>query len=97
MNATGNPATQLRVLHTKTISNEECKTFELVTNLPESRLCTFAGVGQGICQGDAGGGLTENRQLVGVASWKVPCALGTPDGFERISHYRDWILEITGY
>lgn len=53
-NAGGSQSEQLRVLKTKTISNEQCGNFDQVTNLPETKLCTYSGTGQGICQGDAG-------------------------------------------
>lgn len=44
-----------------------------------------------------GGPLIHNMLLVGIASWKVPCAVGVPDAYERISYYRSWILEVTTY
>lgn len=43
-----------------------------------------------------GGPLVANGQLIGVVSWGIPCALGSPDVFSRISSYRSWMMSVTG-
>lgn len=30
--------------------------------------------------------------VVGVASWVIPCALGWPDGWDRVSSFYSWII-----
>lgn len=81
---------------TRAISNAECRRFVPVSFVPESKICTNVGAGRGICQGDSGGPLTEDGELVGIVSWNIPCARGSPDGFERVAYFRDWIAENSG-
>ena len=45
--------------------------------------------------GDAGGPLTTSGSLIGVISWGIPCALGYPDVYARISSHCNWILANT--
>lgn len=61
-----------------------------------STLCTKAEKGIGSCHGDSGGPLTLNNQLIGILSWGVPCALGRPDVYTRITSFTDWITKLTG-
>lgn len=61
----------------------------------ETTLCTIKARGQGACFGDSGGPLVQNRTLVGLVSWGVPCAQGKPDMFTRVSSYIDWIVQET--
>ena len=71
----------LRTLDTTTLSNAECRSRHSYWNaerITDNNLCTDNGVGQGFCQAGAGGSLVWNAQLIGVASWNVPCALGFP-------------------
>lgn len=42
-------------------------------------------------QGDRGGPLTLNGQLVGIVSWAVSCASGFPGVFASVAHYFDWM------
>lgn len=62
----------------------------------DSKMCTFTRSAEGTCHGDEGGALIVGGQIVGVSSWQVPCAVGHPDVYERISSFRFWILSITG-
>lgn len=46
-------------------------------------------------QGDSGGPLVCNGELAGVVSWGNPCANGLPDGYARVSYYREWLYNQT--
>ncbi|KAF5285994.1 hypothetical protein FQR65_LT12992 [Abscondita terminalis] len=59
-------------------------------------LCTFAGTGQGACNGDSGGPLIYNGVQVGVVSWGIPCARGVPDVFTSVPAFRNWIRANSG-
>lgn len=48
--------------------------------------------GQGVCDMDNGGPLVLEGSIIGISSWKVPCALGYPDTFTRVANFRDWIF-----
>ncbi|XP_045487620.1 chymotrypsin-2-like [Pieris rapae] len=63
---------------------------------PEAEICAFKGFGKGTCKGDSGSPLVcaDNYQQVGVTSWGIPCALGAPDIFSRLSSYKEWILSV---
>ena len=45
-------------------------------------------------QGDSGGPLTANNEVVGIASWVVPCGKGYPDVYTNVYAYRSWIKSI---
>ncbi|CAO1353413.1 unnamed protein product [Diamesa hyperborea] len=82
-----------------TITNDDCRSRFGASNAAkvfDSNICTFTRAGQGICNGDGGGPLVANGQLIGVVSWGIPCALGSPDVFSRISSYRSWMMSVTG-
>lgn len=63
-------------------------------NIIASMVC--AGVeGKGACQGDSGGPLqcVQNNQWIqaGITSFGVPCALGIPEVYSRVSSFENWI------
>merc|ERR1712173_250989 len=50
------------------------------------------GGGKSACQGDAGGPVTFNNQVVGIQSWAYGCAQADyPDVFTDVAVYRTWI------
>uniref|UniRef100_A0A182WIB9 Peptidase S1 domain-containing protein n=1 Tax=Anopheles minimus TaxID=112268 RepID=A0A182WIB9_9DIPT len=84
--------TMLQSLQVITLSNEDCKAKSLYPEYVHiGHLCTLTKAGQGACNGDSGGPLVYEGKLVGVVNFGVPCALGYPDGFARVSYYHDWI------
>jgi trypsin len=72
------------------ISLKECTRF--FYDVSDQHICTFEGFGKGMCNGDSGGALTYNGDLVGIVSFgKIPCASGSPDVFTRVYQYKNWI------
>lgn len=57
-------------------------------------ICSFGAVGNGMCMGDSGGPLVAHGQLAGAVSWGVPCGVGAPDVFARISSHHGWIVSV---
>ncbi|XP_055585178.1 chymotrypsin-2-like [Uranotaenia lowii] len=85
----------LRFLRVNLISNEECADeFDdaYTERLFDNTVCSAGVEGRGTCIGDAGGPLVHDGELIGVISWGVPCGLGLPDVYARISNHRGWIL-----
>lgn len=60
-----------------------------------NNFCTFNGIGQGTCIGDAGSPVVMNNEVVGIVSWDDFCGLGSPDVHVRISNFRSWFIENT--
>uniref|UniRef100_A0AAG5CX19 Peptidase S1 domain-containing protein n=1 Tax=Anopheles atroparvus TaxID=41427 RepID=A0AAG5CX19_ANOAO len=91
--------TRLQFIRTDIIDSDECAAqFEepYASRVSEQRtICTSNQPDQGVCLGDAGGPLVLDGVLVGVQSWSIPCGLGLPDVYERVSHHRPWILAHT--
>ncbi|XP_026461617.1 chymotrypsin-1-like [Ctenocephalides felis] len=87
------PPNDLQELNTFTIPQSVCRRMFNEDKIPihDSQICTFADMGKGACKGDSGGPLVINGQLHGIVSWGIPCAVGKPDVFTRVSHYVDWI------
>lgn len=82
---------------TTTIANDECRSRLHELNgdrISDKKLCTLTRSTEGTCYGDEGGGLIANGQLIGVASWQVPCATGVPDVYERVAAHRLWITSL---
>lgn len=82
-----------------TISNSICKSMHGSTDkekITEGVLCTYTAVDKGMCNGDSGGPLVYNNELVGVISWGVPCAVGKPDVYTRISTVYSWLDLVCG-
>jgi secreted trypsin-like serine protease len=93
---TGGPApNNLQYITLTTLNNADCLNRVGWSNrefVPESKICTLTQAGEGICQGDSGGPLAAGNAVIGISSFAFFCALGLPDGFERVASSRAWIL-----
>lgn len=77
----GPTSNNLRTLDTTTMTNAECRSNSFPWNaerINENHICTTTEKGGGFCTTGVGGPLVWNSQLIGVASWNVPCAIGYP-------------------
>lgn len=77
----GPTSNNLRTLDVRTITNPECRERHDQWNalrISDNMLCTDNPVGEGFCGAGEGGPLVWNSQLIGIASWNVPCAQGYP-------------------
>lgn len=90
------------MIELETIPNKQCRSqmSELVSKPPpiyDTILCAMnIKNGDGIDNGDSGGPLFINNSLVGVTTWASGFAAGSPNGFQRISVFADWIDEMVG-
>ncbi|XP_076627562.1 chymotrypsin-1-like [Colletes latitarsis] len=78
------------------ISLDECKEYKNL-DVQTDAICTYDGVGIGLCPGDSGSPLVYNNQVVGVVSRGVPCARGEPDVFTDVYDTLDFIREAMLY
>lgn len=90
-------ATTLQYTKLKTINLEECvsntQNLHKLTNAKNSLVCA-SGSETSICRGDKGGPLVSAKtgKLIGIASYaNGNCTLGSPDAFNGISPYIQWI------
>ncbi|XP_062559143.1 chymotrypsin-2-like [Armigeres subalbatus] len=84
----------LQWLRTNIITLADCRNRHSVANRAsvfDNTICTLSPSGQGMCMGDSGGPLVHGTQQ-GIVSWGIPCGLGSPDVFARVSSHRTWIL-----
>lgn len=86
----------LQYLNTTIIPHQECVERHEPRYISDAHICIFTQAGQGACHGDSGGPLVMGGELVGVTSWGIPCAVGYPDAYCRISTYREWVRENSG-
>ncbi|XP_011867919.1 PREDICTED: chymotrypsin-2-like isoform X2 [Vollenhovia emeryi] len=84
----------LQKLSVPIIDNDVCQTYYKNTTILSSQICTFERKGIGACKGDSGSPLVYNGILVGIFSWTRPCALGFPDVFTRVNHFKDFIENV---
>ena len=57
---------------------EECESLHGPERITRDVICTRNVVGNGMCGTDIGSPLVSNVQLIGIASWSIPCATGRP-------------------
>ncbi|CAK1540395.1 unnamed protein product [Leptosia nina] len=87
---------KLQKLNVKSLTVKECqesgvKIYQRTHKITDKQICAFNKDKTGACQGDSGGPLADKNTLVGVTSWGVPCARGSPDVYTRVFAYLDWI------
>ncbi|KAG8235401.1 hypothetical protein J437_LFUL009260 [Ladona fulva] len=59
-----------------------------------TQICAGGEGGKDACNGDSGGPLFVNGEIIGIVSWGRPCAeKGYPTVFTEVSDYIDWIEE----
>jgi len=96
----------LKEVDVPVISNRQCETQLQQTRLGydfklhNGFLCAGGEEGKDACKGDGGGPLVCERAgswyLVGIVSWGVGCGQpGVPGVYVKVSHYLDWIRQIT--
>ncbi|XP_055711464.1 chymotrypsin-2-like [Phlebotomus papatasi] len=90
----GSMAANLQFLHVQTLTNAACRTALGASGslVFDHKICAGGVVGQGVCSTDSGGPLALGNTAIGIVSWGIPCARGFPDGYDRVSSHRTWIL-----
>uniref|UniRef100_A0A1B0DG17 Uncharacterized protein n=1 Tax=Phlebotomus papatasi TaxID=29031 RepID=A0A1B0DG17_PHLPP len=91
----GSLAANLQYVHVQTWNNPECRTALGASGdmVFDHKICAGGVEGQGVCSADSGGPLAVGNSAIGIVSWGVPCARGFPDGYDRVSYHRAWILD----
>lgn len=88
------PSNELKYLK-YTISNQWiCRLMLFPMIVPHSEICVLASFGNGACFGDSGSPLISNGIQIGIASRVIPCGVGMPDLYARVSYYLPWIKKI---
>lgn len=81
-------------LSVATITNSSCRlghNINIRSRIDSNNICTENSLGMATCTGDDGGALVAGNAIIGVHSWSVPCAQGSPDVYTRVSAYATWI------
>lgn len=91
----GSLAANLQYVHVQTWENPACRTALGASGdmVFDHKICAGGVEGQGVCSADSGGPLAVGNSAIGIVSWGVPCARGFPDGYDRVSYHRAWILD----
>lgn len=87
----------LQYIGKTTITNSDCVSRMpefLKPEITERILCSFNGVGQGLCLGDTGGAVIASGSVIGIMSFGQACAIGVPDAHVRISKFVPWISSV---
>lgn len=89
----------LQYIHQKTLSSEDCSKAlnniggEEATNR-HAVICGYEAKGKGACSGDSGGPLAANGNLIGIVSRGMPCGVGIPDVYVKVSYFAPKFKEI---
>ncbi|CAK1540351.1 unnamed protein product [Leptosia nina] len=86
-------AQELRYVTLDVISNDDCARVYGTYTVGSSTICVFTESNRNICNGDTGGPLVVDKQLVGIASFVAAsgCQQGLPAGFARVTSFNSWI------
>nr|AFN42314.1 chymotrypsin-like protein [Cotesia sesamiae Mombasa bracovirus] len=76
-----------------TLSNEDCLQ-RIPYPIAQDHICGWYGEGVGFCDGDSGGPLLLNGEIVGVVSMGYACGSGLPDIYTRVYSYLPWIKRV---
>ncbi|XP_076179603.1 transmembrane protease serine 9-like [Ptiloglossa arizonensis] len=91
----GRGTTKLMKARIYIADQNKCKSTysRIAKKIYDSQICANnPTVKSGACNGDSGGPLTVNGQLVGIVSWSISCALPNfPTVYTRVTSYLDWI------
>lgn len=85
---------KLQTIDLTNINLDLCRDLHAEIDKPDvsdGHMCTFNKLGEGSCNGDSGGPLTYQGELVGLVNWGIPCARGVPDVHNSPAAYLDWI------
>ncbi|KAG4071137.1 hypothetical protein HA402_008905 [Bradysia odoriphaga] len=69
-----------------------CKKARFGDYIQDHHVCTISLTG-GACRADSGGPLVYDRKLVGIVNFGLPCGLGNPDVYAKVSSFADWIRQ----
>ncbi|XP_076664770.1 chymotrypsin-1-like [Andrena cerasifolii] len=89
--AGGSVPNNLQYINLMIESKAKCR--QVHSNVQDSHICTFTKYGEGACNGDSGGPLVVNGVQVGVVSFGIPCGVGKPDVYTRVSSFASWIKQ----
>ncbi|EDV98092.1 trypsin eta [Drosophila grimshawi] len=91
----GLPSARLQQVQVPVVDSKDCQAAYDWRPITDAMLCAAApGGGKEACNGDAGGALVVNNQVVGVVSWAEGCAREAyPGVYASASHFHSWIAE----
>ncbi|XP_067633522.1 trypsin eta-like [Eurosta solidaginis] len=91
----GPSSNYLKEIQVPIVSQSECVSIYGVGEVTERMICAgFVNGGHDACQGDTGGPLIYNGELVGLVSWGRGCGRpGYPSGYTYVDSLRSWIGE----
>ncbi|XP_077256096.1 chymotrypsin-2-like isoform X1 [Temnothorax americanus] len=87
---------RLHVADIETVDNDYCKTlYRTMKNIYPTQICANDKTEEkGICDGDSGGPLTLDEELIGIASWIYECGDKTyPAVYTHVPSYFQWIMD----
>lgn len=87
----GPQSNNLKFAKVVTIKLKDCKARHKGVHIYDSTFCIVSYMAEGLCDGDFGGPVIANNELIGVASWSVLCGRGYADVVTRVSSYHSWI------
>ncbi|CAL7948235.1 unnamed protein product [Xylocopa violacea] len=93
--AGGNIPNNLQYINLNVESQAKCK--QTHRDVQASQICTFTKYGEGACNGDSGGPLAANGVQIGIVSYGIPCGVGKPDVYTRVSSFVSWIKNQQSY